>query len=80
MTPTRTTYRVRLLRHDALVRELGTYIGPVPKSALYQLATSYVAAGWQYSDTIDGNGQLTRPGDPSTRIEAVAVFPDDEEE
>jgi hypothetical protein len=36
--------------------------------------------GLTYSDTIDGNGQLTNPGDPSERIEAVAVFPDVDEE
>ena len=38
-----------------------------------RVATSYVAAGWQYEDTIDGNGQLANPPDPSERIEATAI-------
>jgi hypothetical protein len=77
MAGIRTTYRVRLLRQDAVVRELGETEAPVPKVALSRLATSYVAAGWQYSDTIDGNGQLVNPADARERIEATAVFPEE---
>ncbi len=73
---TRTTYRVQLLRHEAVVQDLGETVAPVPKVALSRLATSYVAAGWRYEDQVSGDGQLINPADPSERIEAVAVFPD----